>query len=432
MNEASNGHKSNHHSNHTRDRLMKNPKKVVFGVIVLVAMVMATCFGNTLWGQDPLDSLRKASPKLAKFVPPVPTPASFVADVPNVLAPASHELVDSRIRAAQDAQLGDIGAAILPSIGDFAPSDVALAIYRPWRVGRVADIGNTQRDLGVLILLVPKELSPTKKGECFILTGRGIEGIITDATAASICRNGIVPHMKERDYASALMAGIDSITTRVAADLGVAGLPGTGAAETAMAIPLTLTGEAGIDANFPQGPSSNPWLVSGIVLGGLGAAGAGIRGVFYVRRNRKRKCPKCGREMHRLTETGDDDFLSAGQKFEEKIGSVDYDVWQCECGEVLLPLAYKKLLSAYSECPECHVRAQKTSRRTIRAATTSSTGVAEKTFYCESCKRTKKQRIVLSQISSSSSSGGGSSSSGGGSSFGGSGSSSGGGGGSSY
>ncbi len=142
---------------------MKHRKKIVFGVIVMVAMVMATCFGNTLWGQDPLDSLRKASPKLAKFVPPVPTPASFVADVPHVLSPASHELVDSRIRAAQAAQLGDIGAAILPSIGDFAPSDVALAIYRTWRVGRLADIGNKQRDLGILILLVPKELSPTKK-----------------------------------------------------------------------------------------------------------------------------------------------------------------------------------------------------------------------------------------------------------------------------
>ncbi|MEP6832082.1 MAG: TPM domain-containing protein [Gemmatimonas sp.] len=408
---------------------MKNPKKIIFGVIVLVAMVMATCFGNTLWGQNPLDSLRKASPGLAKFVPAVPTPASFVADVPNVLAAASHELVDARIREAQAAHLGDIGAAILPSIGDYAPSNVALAIYRTWRIGRIADIGDKQRDLGILILLVPKELSPTQKGECFILSGRGIEGIITDATAAAICRNGIVPHMKERDYASALLAGIDSITTRVAKDLGLAPLSGAEAPDTGTAIPLTLTSS---DAVSPQGPTSNPWITTGMVLGGLGIFGAGLRGVFYVRRHRKRKCPKCGNEMHRLTETVDDEFLSASQLVEEKIGSIDYDVWQCTCGETLLPIAYKQLLSDYSVCPECHVRAQKTTRRTIRAATTSSTGVAENTFHCEACNRTRKQRIVLSKISSSSSSDGGSSSSGGGSSFGGSGSSSGGGGGSSY
>ena len=409
---------------------MKNKTKIVFGVIVLVAMVMATCMGNTLWAQSPLDSLRKASPKLARFVPPVPTPASFVADVANVLAPASHDLVDSRIRAAQEAKLGDIGAAILPSIGDYAPADVALAIYRTWRIGRVADIGSAQRNLGVLILLVPKELAPNKKGECLILTGRGSEGVITDATAAAICRDGIIPFMKERDYTSALLAGVDSITARVRGDTVIGADPNAGAA---MAIDPNDTGEMrGLVSQPASDGSGAPWQTVLFTFGGLAVAGAGVRGAFYLRRNRKRKCPKCGNDMHKLTETADDEFLQPSQALEEKIGSVDYDVWQCSCGETLLPVAYKKLLTSYSECPECHVRAQKTTRRTIRAATYSSTGLAEKKFHCESCGRTRTQRIVLSQLTHSSSSGssGGSSSSG--SSFGGSGSSSGGGGGSSY
>ncbi|MEO7996402.1 MAG: TPM domain-containing protein [Gemmatimonadaceae bacterium] len=412
---------------------MKNPKKIVFGVILLVAMVMATCFGNTLWGQDPMDSLRKASPALAKFVPLVPTPASFVADVPKVLAAASHELVDSRIRAAQDAHLGDIAAAILPSIGDFAPSDVALAIYRTWRVGRVADIGDAQRNLGVLILLVPKELAPNHKGECFILTGRGSEGVITDATAASICRNGVIPFMKERDYTSALLAAVDSITSHVRGDAVVGGnaQPDGG---TAIAIDPNDSAALGLVSQPGSGgDSGSPWMFAGMVIGGVGLAGAGVRGVFYVRRNRKRKCPKCGKDMHKLSESVDDEFLKPTQMLEEKLGSIDYDVWQCTCGETLLPIAYVKHLSSYSNCPECHVRAQKTTRRTIRAATYSSTGLAEKKFHCESCGRTKTQKIVLSQLTTSSSSGGSSGgSSSGGSSFGGSGSSSGGGGGSSY
>ncbi len=408
--------------------IMKNAMCVAGGVVVLA---MSTGFGNTALGQDPLDSLRRVSPRLAKYVPPVPTPASFVADVPNVLPLAMHEVVDARIRAAQDARLGDIAAAILPSIGDYAPSDVALAIYRTWRVGRVAEIGSTQRDLGILLLLVPKELSPTKKGECFILTGRGMEGIITDATAASICRSGIVPHMKDRDYAAALLAGIDSITTRVAAERGVPGLSGADPADTAAAVSLTLSGgDDAAGALLPE-PAGNPWLVPGMVLGGLGAVGAGVRGVMYARRHRKRTCPKCGKAMERMSEIEDDDLLSTSQQFEEKIRSVDYDIWQCTCGETLPPLPYKKLISKYSDCPTCGVRARTTTTRTIRAATTSSTGEAEKTFYCEACKRTQKTRITLSRLSTSSSSGGGSSSSGG-SSFGGSGSSSGGGGGSSY
>lgn len=409
---------------------MKNPKKIVFGVIVLVAMVMATCFGNTLWGQNPVDSLRKANPKLAKFVPPVPTPASFVADVANVLAPASHELVDDRIRAAQDAKLGDIGAAILPSIGDYAPVEVALAIYRTWRIGRIADIGDSQRNLGVLILLVPKELAPNKKGECFILTGRGTEGVITDATAAAICRDGIIPHMKDKDYLSAMLAGIDSITARVRGDVvvGANGIPD----DSLVALDPAEVARRSNMGQMEQEESGNPWATPALTFGGLALAGLGARGAFYLRRNRKRKCPKCGKDMHKLSETVDDGFLTPGQQFEEKIGSIDYDVWQCECGEHLLPVAYNKLLTSYSTCPACKVRAQKTTRRTIKAATYDSTGVAEKKFHCESCGKTRTSRITLSKLtrSSSSSSSGGSSS--GGSSFGGSGSSSGGGGGSSY
>lgn len=409
---------------------MKNPKKIVFGVIVLVAMVMATCFGNTLWGQNPLDSLRKERPDLAKFVPPVPTPASFVADVAKVLTPESHELVDSQIRSAQENHLGDIGAAVLPSIGDFAPADVALAIYRTWRIGRIADIGDAQRNLGVLILLVPKELAPNKKGECFILTGRGSEGIITDATAAAICRDDIIPHMKEKDYEEALLAGISAITDRVHGDSTVGGdTDKNGILDSAE---LAALGQ-GVMSQSGSSGSGMPWGTIGLSFGGLAAAGAGVRGAFYLKRNRKRKCPKCGNDMHKLTESTDDSFLSDGQKFEEKIGSVDYDVWQCSCGETLLPIAYKKLLSSYSECPGCHVRAQKTTRRTLRAATYDSTGVAEKKFTCESCGRVRTARITLSKLTRSSSRGGSSGgSSAGGSSFGGSGSSSGGGGGSSY
>ncbi|MGV3709897.1 MAG: TPM domain-containing protein [Gemmatimonas sp.] len=408
---------------------MKNPKKIVFGLIILVAMVMSTCLGGRLWAQNPLDSLRKASPQLAKYIPPVPTPASFVADVAGVLSPEMHEVIDARIREAQGAQLGDIGAAILPDIGDQAPSQVALAIYRTWRIGRIAGIGDKQRDLGVLMLLVPKELNPNGKGECFILTGRGAEGIITDATAASICRDGIIPYMKERDYGAALLVGIDSISTRVANDLGLPGITGSALAESASA--MTLTGTSGFDVPVQSSGGGDGWLKFGMGLGGVGLFGAGVRGAFYYRRTRKRRCARCGNDMQRLGETFEDKYLSPTQQFEEKIGSIDYDVWQCSCGETMLPLKYTKWLSGYEECSFCHVRACKSTRRTITPATYDSTGVAEVTRHCESCKKAQKSLVTIAKLtrSSSGSSSGGSSSS---SSFGGSGSSSGGGGGSSY
>lgn len=406
---------------------MQNRKRAVFGVVVLTALVMSMCLGQTLWGQSPLDSLKKASPKLAKFVPPVPTPASFVADVPNVISAEMQDIVDSQIRSAQAEQLGDIGAAILPDIGDFAPADVALAIYRTWRIGRIAKIGDRERDLGVLILLVPKELAPNKRGDCFILTGRGAEGVITDATAASICRDGIIPFMKERDYAGALLAGIDSITNRVRIDAGLA-VPDAGAT----AITLDPSSEAQHLVS-PSGLRGNGWFVTGMTFGTIALAGVGARGVAVYRRKKPRTCPKCGKQMRRLSDRSEDKFLSDSQQLEEKINSVDYDVWQCECGETLTPIAYNKWISPYRECEDCHARTMRTTSKTIRAASYSSSGLAEKTHKCENCGKIRKERVTIPKLTrSSSSSGGSSSSSSSSSSFGGSGSSSGGGGGSSY
>ena len=136
--------------------------------------------------------------------------------------------------------------------------------------------------------------------------------------------------------------------------------------------------------------------------------------------------------MRRLDEKADDAALEAGQRVEEKIGSIDYDAWVCECGETKL-IPYRKIFTKYSECQDCHRRAASSKRKTIRRATRTSTGTAEDRFTCKACGAAWVVTVVLPEISdSSSSSSGGGSGGGGGSSFGGSGSTSGGGGGGSY
>lgn len=136
----------------------------VLAAFIMTASLMAPVANAQ---QAPADSLATVAPKLARLVPPVPTP-SFVADAQHVLTPDEHVNIDQRIRAHQDAGLGDIAVAILPSVGEYAPADIALAIYRTWRVGTIAAIGLSRRNLGVLVLIVPKELAPDRKGQCFI------------------------------------------------------------------------------------------------------------------------------------------------------------------------------------------------------------------------------------------------------------------------
>src|SRR4051812_21859028 len=175
---------------------------------------------------------------IAKYVPSVPTPASFISDSAHVLPAPAHATLDARIKAIQSAGLGDIAVAILPSIGDYSPNQVAVEIYRTWKVGSVAAIGSAHKDVGVLLLIVPKELAPNHRGECWITTGTGAEGIITDAAAGTICRDAIIPHLRTRDYSGAVAAGVAGIEARLRGDVGLttqSSSPQT--ARTAAAIP---------------------------------------------------------------------------------------------------------------------------------------------------------------------------------------------------
>ena len=353
---------------------------------------------------------------ITKYVPPVPTPASFISDQRAVLTPAQRSELDTRIKAIQQAGLGDIAVAILPSIGDYSPNQVSVEIYRTWKVGSVAAIGSAHRNVGALLLIVPKELAPDNRGQCWINTGTGSEGIITDATAGAICRDSIIPHLRNKDYAGAIGAGIGALETRLRGDAALA--------EPAQ--PLRSSSQSG-------GMAGIPWIA---IAGVLALFAAAVAGKKYLR-VRSRTCPRCGKQMRRLDEQADDGKLDQGQRVEEEIRSIDYDAWICGCGECLV-IPYRNWFSRYNECRYCHRRAASSTYHVVTPPTTFYAGTAERRFVCEACHQHYVDEIMLPQIPESSSSDSGSSSSssgssgGGGSSFGGSGSTSGGGGGSSY
>jgi uncharacterized protein len=352
-------------------------------------------------------------PELARLIPPTPAPSGFIADAPDVIPAADEARLNDTIRALQAAGAGDIGVAILPSLDDRAPVDVAVAIYRSWRIGRIDSIGSARRNLGALLLIVPKELAPDHRGECWISTGTGAEGTLTDAMSARICRDSIVPHLRERDYAGGVGAGVSAIAAR---------LRNEAAGDSSTAGPV---------AGQPR--RRHAGLLWGI-LGTLGAAVTALVGAARWRRRHPRDCHVCGQTMQRLSEAADDATLDRGQRLEESLHSVDYDVWQCPAGHTLV-LPYRARFTPYRTCRVCHVRAERTTRNVIRQPTYTSTGLAEDTATCKACGATRTTEVTLPRRtppSSGSSGGGFGGGGGGGGGFGGSGSTSGGGGGSSY
>jgi uncharacterized protein len=151
-------------------------------------------------------------------IPPAPrgygtTAAEIVVDGAGVLPAGSVDRINRIAFDVHEKSRGEMAVVTLADIGLRAPADVALAIGRAWGVGANAAIGQRTRNAGVVILIVPKETSSTGQGACFITTGQGTEGFITDADAGSLCREA-VPYFRQREYG----AGVEFLTTRVASE----------------------------------------------------------------------------------------------------------------------------------------------------------------------------------------------------------------------
>ncbi len=143
--------------------------------------------------------------------PVIPAPTGVVNDFAHVLDSGS---IRRLTRIAEDVRTksrGEIAIVTLPDVGGRDVADVALDIGRTWKVGKIGNPGDATRNAGAVILLVPKETNSDNRGRCFVLTGQGTEGFITDATAAEICREA-TPAFINKDYAS----GLELITLRTA------------------------------------------------------------------------------------------------------------------------------------------------------------------------------------------------------------------------
>ena len=143
--------------------------------------------------------------------PQIPPPTGVVNDFAHVLDAATFERITRIAEDVRAKSRGEMAVVTLPDLKGREVADVALRIGREWKVGKIGSPGDPTRNAGAVILLVPKETNSDNRGRCFVATGQGTEGFITDATAGEICREA-TPAFMQRDYAG----GLELITLRVA------------------------------------------------------------------------------------------------------------------------------------------------------------------------------------------------------------------------
>ncbi|HEX9892461.1 MAG TPA: TPM domain-containing protein [Gemmatimonadales bacterium] len=163
-------------------------------------------------------SLAQAQDQGERLFPPQPT--GYVTDVAGVIDAGSSQAMTAKIQRLRDATGAEIAVVTLPTIGDRAAVDVAVAIGRAWGVGAAADVGDQRRNAGLIMLLVPRREGDPNSGQIFIATGRGLEGIVTDATAGRV-RDLMRPHLSAGEYGAGLQVGVDALAAIVAQGLGV-------------------------------------------------------------------------------------------------------------------------------------------------------------------------------------------------------------------
>lgn len=309
---------------------------------------------------------------------------TWVTETAGVLRADTIARLNSTLGELERATGAEMTVVVIRSLEGLTIEDAAVKLFEMWHIGK------RNKDNGLLLLW------STGDRRVRVEVGYGLEGALPDGKVGAILDTYVVPRFRTGEFDQGVIDGVDALV-RVARGEPVELLP----ART---------------ESYEHGPWGVGTILGGI-FGSLAAAIGSIAGVRRWRRHRRRYCPKCRAPMVRLDEQADDALLADGQQVEERVGSVDYDVWTCAACSHHFTLRYPKWLTTYDRCPQCRNRTKSSTETVIQSATTSHAGSARVEERCAFCNFHHDYTKVLPQIEERSSSGG--SSGGGSSSFGG-------------
>jgi len=263
----------------------------------------------------------------------------------------------------------------------------ATALFNHWGVG------DASKNNGVLVLVARLDRKMR------IEIGSGYTSL-WDGKMKRIIDNVFIPYFKNDDYSTGIEQGVLETIKEV-----------TGQYPSA---------ESGLVNSAKRTVTSWWHKLGGWLLAILAPIiFAFISLVRFIRRRIPRDCDRCGNKMNRLDEQSDDEHIDGGQRLEEYLDSVDYDVWQCSrCMHINLH-RYVSFFSSYETCPQCNYKTVDVETTILEPATTSSSGLKRLDYQCKHCDYTDTETRTIprkSESSSSSGSFGGGSSSGGGAS----------------
>lgn len=343
----------------------------------------------------------------------------YLSDPDGIISPEAVRSIDDMIARIRTATTVEMAVVVVDDI-DIDEDSFATELYEKWGIGK------EDKDNGLLVLVV------RDRRRAVIRTGYGVEGVIPDVVASRIIRDDMAPYFADGDYDTGLMRAVEHIG-RILEDPSVAD-------ELRSSQPDAVS-RGGKDEDLSFTDLLFMWACLGvfltIVLGVVAASryakvrqlrpndkyvalaplkgvggvvsilGMGIpllvylpvRRMLYKWREAPRACSNCGSVMHKLDEQTDNQYLTPSQDLEEKINSVDYDVWLCpRCGETdIYPFVTEN--SGYTECEQCHAIACRHScDKVVVKPTVRSVGHGVHEYTCLSCRHITRRPYIIPQL----------------------------------
>jgi len=324
---------------------------------------------------------------LASIPNPRTRDGTWVTDMPGMLRADTIARLNSTIGEFERTNGAEMAVVVIRSLDGLSIDEAAVKLFELWKIGKKS------KDNGLLLLW------STGDRRVRVEVGYGLEGVLNDGKVGAILDTYVMPKFKSGQFDEGVLAGVDALLRA--------------AREEPVELPSSRS------QSYEPG-SRGVIAVILSLLAGIPISVGSIFGFRKWRRLRRRRCPACQMLMTRLGEAADNALLEEGQQAEERVGSVDYDVWKCGgCGHHFT-LRYPRRVSSYERCPQCHNRTKSSTQKVIEPATTTSSGHALVVEICAFCTFRREHTKVLPRIQPSDSSSGASSS--GGSSGGGSGS----------
>ena len=140
----------------------------------------------------------------AAQIPDRPVPPRLVNDFANILSQSERAQLEDELVQFANSTSTQIVVVSVPDLEGFDPGDFAFNLGEKWGVGQKG------KDNGIVVLVKPKQ--GNNKGQVFIATGYGLEGVLPDAVVNStVVDYEMIPRFKENDYFGGISNGLKVI-----------------------------------------------------------------------------------------------------------------------------------------------------------------------------------------------------------------------------